>query len=389
MKIADVPAKFPIPFAANAGGGFVNAIPEASQPGGRASLNDGFPPPTFTPPGAGGTPPFGSDFNGIIKQITQWSRWQNAGAQVKYDSAFSTAIGGYPFGAILVGAAVGVVWLCTVDDNTSNPDAGGAGWLNIGAQASPFYVGTDSGSANVMTATVSPTPTEYVDGNVYYVTKNAAPNAGAMIGNIQAIGNKPIVQPNGSALVGGQWPGGYDGILIYNLATDSLRLLNVAPTSPAGSGIAVSPQAVITLNIPGLPTPVGALALTDKAIIQSGADGKPVGALLSALQTLLFGPQLLAATGYKFFGPFLLQWGRTVASPPKGNVSITFPIAFPTACFGAFPVVENATSAQDCEYGMQVVSKTTTGVVMYNNNYSDAGGAGVLISGYEWIAIGM
>ncbi len=82
MLAADIPTKFNIPFADNAGGAFIRPIPEASQIGieaGAASLNDGFPPDTFTPVSAGGTPPFGRDFNGLLNQITAWNRWQNAG----------------------------------------------------------------------------------------------------------------------------------------------------------------------------------------------------------------------------------------------------------------------------------------------------------------------
>jgi len=55
--------------------------PQASQIGitnCAASLTDGFPPLTFVPVAQGGCPPFGSDFNGILRQITQWSQWMQA-----------------------------------------------------------------------------------------------------------------------------------------------------------------------------------------------------------------------------------------------------------------------------------------------------------------------
>lgn len=136
MEISEIPSKFPIPFAADAGVGFIRAIPEASQIGitnGAASLTDGFVPVNFQPVGAGGTPPWGADMNGILNQITLWSQWQNAGGLVLYDSGFSTAIGGYPQGAILAGTTAGVVWLNLVDNNTSNPDTGGANWLQLAA----------------------------------------------------------------------------------------------------------------------------------------------------------------------------------------------------------------------------------------------------------------
>lgn len=129
MQSTQVPAKFPVPFANS---GSRNTIPVFSQVGitpGAASLTDGFPPLTMTPPSGGGVAPFGQDFNGILFQTTQNLQWFNAGGPVKYDASFAASVGGYPRGAILANAtAPGSVWICTVDNNASNPDAGGVGW---------------------------------------------------------------------------------------------------------------------------------------------------------------------------------------------------------------------------------------------------------------------
>ncbi|BCH11926.1 hypothetical protein MesoLj131c_61840 [Mesorhizobium sp. 131-3-5] len=137
MKSNSIPAKFPIPWANNAGAGYINPIPVASQIGirnGAASLTDGFPPLNFLPTGAGGVPPFGQDMNGIIKQMTAWLQWASAGGPIAYDATFQTAIGGYPNGALVASVTIpGLWWLCTVDDNTSNPDTGGAGWRRFSA----------------------------------------------------------------------------------------------------------------------------------------------------------------------------------------------------------------------------------------------------------------
>lgn len=157
MQAADIPDKFNIPFANAAGGGFIRPIPEASQIGittGAASLTDGFPPVNFLPIGAGGTPPAGQDFNGIIKQITEWSRWQNAGATVVYDAVFSAAVGGYPKGAILRAAAAAYFWQSTVDDNLTDPDAGGAGWVVITAN-NPARIITAAGAFVIADGDVS------------------------------------------------------------------------------------------------------------------------------------------------------------------------------------------------------------------------------------------
>lgn len=137
MQRSDTPNKFPIPFADSATvPTFRRAIPEASQIGiqaGAASLTDGFPPVTFDPLDAGGIPPFGQDFNGLLNQITLWSQWQAAGGMVVYDAAFSSDIGGYPLGAVLAATiGAGKFWISTADNNTTDPDAGGANWLAIG-----------------------------------------------------------------------------------------------------------------------------------------------------------------------------------------------------------------------------------------------------------------
>lgn len=155
MKLADIPAKFPIAFAADAGGSYIRPIPEASQIGienGAASLFDGFPPLCATPLTAGGVPPFMQDMNGILNQITLWSQWQNAGASVIYDSGFSTSIGGYPKGAVLASATItGLFWTSTVDDNATDPDGGGsAGWVALsGGAASRTIIA--AGPQNILT----------------------------------------------------------------------------------------------------------------------------------------------------------------------------------------------------------------------------------------------
>ncbi|MCF3638733.1 hypothetical protein LXM94_01945 [Rhizobium sp. TRM95111] len=161
MKLIDVPDRFNIPFADSAGGGFITyPIPEASQIGisdGRASLTDGFPPQNFLPVGAGGVPPFGQDTNGLLKQITEWNRWQGAGSPVPYSSAFSTAIGGYPQGALLASTTFTGFWLNAADDNTTDPDAGGTNWL-------PFFPYPQETLAANRTYYVSTTGSDSNDG---------------------------------------------------------------------------------------------------------------------------------------------------------------------------------------------------------------------------------
>jgi hypothetical protein len=152
MKQSDIPDRFELPFASSAGGAFVRAIPKASQIGiqaGAASLETGFPPANFLATGAGGTPFFGQDVNGILRQITEWNRWQNAGAPVPYNAAFSTAIGGYPKGAVLLATASVHFWLNLVDDNATDPDGGGANWASFSLSGVVNQVGGAVGSISL------------------------------------------------------------------------------------------------------------------------------------------------------------------------------------------------------------------------------------------------
>lgn len=210
MKIANLPAnKFPIPFANAAGSGYIRPIPVPSQSGitpGAASLTDGFPAATFLPVGSGGTPPFGQDFNGLLNQITQWTKWQNAGGLVPYDAAYSTSIGGYPQGAILAGTSAGSVWLSIVDDNTSNPNVGGANWINvatsIAVQNNQYTYVAAGGTSSALTATLSPVPTSLVAGMEVNLLISSI-NPGAATLSVNGLGAQTIVRPNGDSLIQG------------------------------------------------------------------------------------------------------------------------------------------------------------------------------------------
>ena len=130
MKLADIPSKFPIPFANAADPGYIRDIPVTPTGTiGQASLHLGFPPANFVPMSGGGVPPFGQDMNGVLYQSTAWNRWQATGGFPPYDATWQTAIGGYPKGSCVASLVqFGLVWLSLAEDNITNPDNGGAGW---------------------------------------------------------------------------------------------------------------------------------------------------------------------------------------------------------------------------------------------------------------------
>lgn len=133
MKQSDLPLRIQLPFGSSAGAGFIRQVPVASQIGitdGAASFTDGFPPLNFLPVGAGGVPPFGQDFNGLLNQMSAWNRWQATGGPPVFDQTFATAIGGYPKGAVLSNAStVGQFWISTADDNAGDPGNGAPNWI--------------------------------------------------------------------------------------------------------------------------------------------------------------------------------------------------------------------------------------------------------------------
>jgi hypothetical protein len=133
---ASVPPFINVVWAASAGGAYItNPVPVPSQQGiknGAASWTDGYPPNTFLPPASGGAGPFGADMNGVLNQIAADIQWLQAGAIYPYNAAFQAAIGGYPQGARVQSAAtIGLIWYSLVDNNTTDPDTGGAGWLAL------------------------------------------------------------------------------------------------------------------------------------------------------------------------------------------------------------------------------------------------------------------
>lgn len=171
MTRAAAPQKFSIPFANSApvGGAPGDAtypLPTGSQIGikcGAASLTDGFPAQSMQPVSAGGCAPLGQDFNGILKQITQWNQQTQAGGVPVFDATFSANIGGYPEGSILSQAgAPYCYWISQVDNNGNNPDPNGnAGWTGVcpgGAVG-----GTSTGSANSQIIAATPFAASYTN----------------------------------------------------------------------------------------------------------------------------------------------------------------------------------------------------------------------------------
>jgi len=120
------PVQITVPFATS---GLKNTIPaNTNNITGNAGYDAGFGAINMTPKTAGGIPPFGQDFNGIFFDVTTAIRFLEAGGSFPYSSAFSTAVGGYPLGAIVSRTDGTGLWRNTIANNTTDPETFGAGW---------------------------------------------------------------------------------------------------------------------------------------------------------------------------------------------------------------------------------------------------------------------
>lgn len=143
MKLTDKPRQIVVPFAS--GTADKNTIPnnatQETKEKGKAAYDSGFPPLTMTAIAAGGIPPHGKDFNGLLNDITAAIRFSQAGGHYTFDSAFAQAIGGYAKGATVLSADGSKIWWNTVEANTTDPDgASAAGWKNLLADPNGLFL---------------------------------------------------------------------------------------------------------------------------------------------------------------------------------------------------------------------------------------------------------
>ena len=337
MQASNIPVKFSIPWADTAGASYIRTIPQASQIGiqnGAASLTDGFPPWTM---GANGFP-FGQDFNGILKQITQWLQWSQSGGPVQWDSAFSVSIGGYPAGALIQKLNTpGNYWYSTVDNNLTNPDAGGAGWSTFsggGGSSSvfgPFY-GEDTGAADAIVATMSPTLSSFVDGQVFEITPAATNLTSSPVANLSSLGNKSIVHADGTSLLPREITAGAKQLFAYDGSLAKIVFLGISPQrlavtaqSGAGNWFGTAGGSVNAYTASITPAPAALTAgLTVTGLfstVNTGASTFSIGlgpnTVIRDDGSALQGGELYGRKTLEFDGSNWRVWG---ASPPQVTV---------------------------------------------------------------------
>lgn len=152
-------------------------------------------------------------------------------------------------------------------------------------------------------------------------------------------------------------------------AVPTTRLVNSTGLLSGGGPLAAD----LTLDVPkASAVEILAGTIDTKAIT-------PLGLATASASTL-------SNNGYiKLPGGLILQWGGLTGSYAEGSVAVTFPIAFPNACFRAFPVAVNQTATPDHDVFIQRVAQTTSGATFFFNY--DGGGTNA-INGLDYFAIG-
>jgi hypothetical protein len=208
------PSNYPLPFANS---GAKNTIPTPATGTGKASFTEGFPAVTMLPLTAGGIPPEGKDFNGILYDVTTHTVWVNAGGQYQFDAALSTEIGGYPAGMVLQNNAGTASYVSAVANNTTDfnttPSSIGTLWLPYAGRAFSNTTINTTGGTTVLTAIQAASRFITVTGTL---TSNATLTLPAALGNWTIINNTTgAFSVTAIALGGAGVPilqGGADGI---------------------------------------------------------------------------------------------------------------------------------------------------------------------------------
>ena len=156
-----------LPFSAN-NAALRNNIPVASDAP-LASYSDGFPLANMLPIVAGGVPPEGQDFNGVLYDITTHTVWVNSGGRYEFNATLAAAIGGYPIGMELQDNAGVNTYVNAVAGNTtdfnSTPSSIGVSWLPTSGQFTKISVSSTGGTLN-LTATQARSPMIVVTGSL-------------------------------------------------------------------------------------------------------------------------------------------------------------------------------------------------------------------------------
>jgi len=345
MQQSNQPPKIQLPFA-NAG--TRNTIPVPSQIGvtpGAASFTDGFPPLTMTPLSSGGIAPDGADFNGIFNAITAVQQWQGAGGMFSYDAAFSSANGGYPKGALLVKADGSGFWVSTADNNTTNPDNSGANWVSL-------ITGADLGtlSRSVIQRTVAASGTRTV----------TLSDAGTMFSSASPT---TYTLPDATTVTG----------MAVGFFSRNSSQNNVTINTVNSQLISIDNKQTQSWTLEGF--------FENMTLFSDGTEWLPIAGTPMALANRFYSGN--GTYGYTSVGPndFLLQW-YVFNKTSTAYTILSFPIAFPSACFAISAVGTNY-SGSPLIAQVSLLSNTQCNLGLFDLTGNQASGQ-VLILAFGW-----
>jgi len=360
------PSQITVPFATS---GLKNPIPATANPvTGNAGYDAGFPATNMTPKEAGGIPPFGQDFNGILFDITTAIQYLEAGMQFPYSSSFATAVGGYPLGAIVTRTDGTGFWRNTAPNNTTNPETFGAGWQPEGS--------------GITTVAMS-------NANVTLTALQAAKSVVIITGTLTA--NLNLVMPTYQR----QW-------LIVNRATGAFSVTcktvsGGGPVIANGTSQPVYGDGTYIIAVASVPTGT----TTTQGIARFGTPAEQTAGLLAtvmanpagvlALVTAMFPKRSFSSTA-DFIripdqpGGLLIQWAKGSLVSLGASGTTTQVIPFPTP-FGSAPFVMAGTFRASGSQGTPTASETAGSTTASQTTITMVNGANGTAANFAPIAI--
>ena len=349
MIISNLASRLLRPFA-NAGA--KATIPLSQTDATRASYEQGFPALNMTPIAAGGVPPSGQDFNGILYDLSNAVMWQQAAGILPWSAEFaqSPVSGGYPKNALVVHNAV--LYQSSVDNNTETPGAG-TNWQGVGVSnaSQPQHAVTQKQMQDVLG--------NYAGQVGIVASRSLLASESGLIVNAQ--GTITVTLPVSSGLVAG---------LSYQINNQGSGVVTVV----AGAGD----------NLYGIGNE------TPRSFVLGSGDSITVGYVGGTRWYAWGGLQLgasagfgssLAESGYQRLpSGLIIQWGGGTTNS-AGNYQAALPIAFPTQQIRGLATTQGEANPALC---ISVFSLNTTAIDV---RVRTLGGAAqtMLVS---WIAIG-
>jgi hypothetical protein len=190
----------------------------------------------------------------------------------------------------------------------------------------------DTGVANAYVVALSPALTSYTNGDVVRVRAVNA-NTGASTLNAGG-GIISLVNDQGGALVSGDVPAGSVFTAVYDSVLVKFLITSLVP-SQAMSQTQGDARYLLQTNVV---TAAGDPTFADNST-KAASTGWVRGAM-AAIATAAGFASSFGANGYikfpSWLGGWVVQWGGYTPGVNAGSSAITFPISFPTACYGCW-----------------------------------------------------